>query len=159
MLLYTLIFCTALVIAGELTQKEKDKLLCYQNTLRRIISNCISPAQRKLTRLRWNKTLEYFAHVYSVHTQIRDITIPDLMSLCWKAKLTPITFEVDQYERIYELLSKVPEHFNEVALQGMPTLFYRLSARDRATQMGCDYAYNRRKVVPAIHILCLYNYP
>ncbi|KAF7235566.1 hypothetical protein EG68_11370, partial [Paragonimus skrjabini miyazakii] len=60
---------------------------------------------------------------------------------------------------IYELLSKVPEHFNEDALQGLPTYFYHLSATDRATQVGCDYAYTNKTVVPAIYILCFYNYP
>ncbi|KAF5398379.1 hypothetical protein PHET_08251 [Paragonimus heterotremus] len=33
------------------------------------------------------------------------------------------------------------------------------SATDRATQVGCDFAYTNKTVVPAIYILCFYNYP
>ncbi|KAF5394631.1 hypothetical protein PHET_10865 [Paragonimus heterotremus] len=98
MVQYTLIFYTALVISGELTQKQKDKTLCYQNTLRQINSNCISPEGRKLTSLTWNKTLEHFAHVYSLLTYFDDVTIPGLVDFCMKAKITYINFEVDQYE-------------------------------------------------------------
>ncbi|KAF5396124.1 hypothetical protein PHET_11079 [Paragonimus heterotremus] len=98
MLLYTLIFCTSLVAFGELTQKEKDKTLCYQNTLRQIISNCISPERRKLPRLTWNKTLEHFAHVYSRHIHFMDMTITDLVDFYMKEKIAPIFCDVDQYE-------------------------------------------------------------
>ncbi|KAF7237567.1 hypothetical protein EG68_10886 [Paragonimus skrjabini miyazakii] len=125
-LLCTLMFCTIILIAGELTQKDKYKTLCYQNTLRQIISNCISPERKKLPSLAWNKTLEYFAHVYSRHIQLMDITIADLVDFYRKAKIVPIFCEVDQYERIYEFLSKVPEHYGKNALQGLPTYFYRL---------------------------------
>ncbi|KAF7257323.1 hypothetical protein EG68_05969 [Paragonimus skrjabini miyazakii] len=74
----------------------------------------------------WNKTLEHFAHVYSRHIHSMNAIIPGLSVFCRKAKIAPILWNVDQYEGIYGLLSKVPEYFRREALQSLPTYFYRL---------------------------------
>ncbi|KAF5398014.1 hypothetical protein PHET_08708 [Paragonimus heterotremus] len=117
-MLYTLFLCILFMVKGELTLKEKEKTLCFHNTLLQITSNCISSGKEKLHSLvsikqisfrgyvlpafvyfqKWNKTLEYFAHVYAMRTYFEDVTIPDIEDFRLKANIISITYEVDQYE-------------------------------------------------------------
>ncbi|KAF5397166.1 hypothetical protein PHET_09945 [Paragonimus heterotremus] len=172
-----LILCAVPLIKSELTQNEKEKTLCFHNTLLQIMSNCISPVRRKVNTLTWNKTLEYFAHVYSMRTYFEDVTIPDRDEFERKADIIATAYEVDHYEGLYEILPKVTEHYSDNIESDLPKQFYRLiehgystftillhrispkSSTNKATQMGCDYAYTNRTVVPAIHILCFINCP
>ncbi|KAF5396068.1 hypothetical protein PHET_11267 [Paragonimus heterotremus] len=100
MILWMLIFCAVVVSKGELSRTEKDKTLCYHNTLRQITSNCMYPVGRKVNDLvsTWNKTLEYFAHVYSRPTYIYDEHIANLMDFCRKANLIQISYRADHHE-------------------------------------------------------------
>ncbi|KAF5397333.1 hypothetical protein PHET_09065 [Paragonimus heterotremus] len=98
MILCMLILCTVVVNKSELTQRERDKTLCYHNTLRQITSNCMYPGRIKVNNLTWNKTLEYFAHVYSRPAHIYDEYIIDLTRFCDKTNLLDILYEVDRYE-------------------------------------------------------------
>ncbi|KAF5396957.1 hypothetical protein PHET_09998 [Paragonimus heterotremus] len=98
MILCMLVVCTVVVSEGELTQTERDKTLCYQNTLRQITSNCMYPGRVKVNNLTWDKTLEYFAHIYSRPTHIYDDYIIDLAKFCEKTNLLDVPYEVDQYE-------------------------------------------------------------
>ncbi|KAF5394752.1 hypothetical protein PHET_10353 [Paragonimus heterotremus] len=98
MILCILMLFTVGASKCELTQRERDKTLCYHNTLRQITSNCMHPVRRKLNDLTWNKTLEYFAHVYSRLTFIYDEHIVDLTAFCKKTNLIQIPYNVDQYE-------------------------------------------------------------
>ncbi|KAF7260608.1 hypothetical protein EG68_02272 [Paragonimus skrjabini miyazakii] len=114
---------------------------------------------RKLNILTWNKTLEHFAHIYSRPTHLDYATILELSDFCEKTNLMQISYEVDQHEEIYELLSNATEYFGKDSPFGLASLFHRLSATNKATQMGCDYGYNNRTVVPTIFVQCFYDYP
>ncbi|KAF7258031.1 hypothetical protein EG68_04287 [Paragonimus skrjabini miyazakii] len=122
MILCILILCTVVVSKGELTQKERDKTLCYHNTLRQITSNCIYPMRRK----KWNKTLEYFAHVYSKPIHVDKLRIIKMSDFCEKANIIPIYYDVDQYEEIYEQLSNVTQYFDVSSESDLPEYFYRM---------------------------------
>ncbi|KAF7258035.1 hypothetical protein EG68_04291 [Paragonimus skrjabini miyazakii] len=117
------------------------------------------PVRRKLNHLTWNKTLEYFARVYSRLTHIYDEHIVDLTAFCKKTNLIQIPYNADQYEEIYEMLSNVTEYFDVPSDLDLPAPFYHLSATNKVTQMGCDYAHTEGRTLKLLRILCFYNYP
>ncbi|KAF7253027.1 hypothetical protein EG68_08930 [Paragonimus skrjabini miyazakii] len=159
MILYIIILCITKLIEGEITQRERDKTLCYHNILRQITSNCMYPVGRKLNNLTWNKTLEYFAHIYSRPTHSDNVPFLSLTNFCKKADVVQASYEVDQHEGIYQQLSNVTEYFGETSPFGLASHFQRLSVTNKAIQMGCDYGYNNRTVVPTIFVQCFYNHP
>ncbi|KAF7257327.1 hypothetical protein EG68_10002 [Paragonimus skrjabini miyazakii] len=154
-----LILCVILLIKGELTQNEKEKTLCFHDTLLQMTSNCRSVAKRKVNTLKWNKTLEYFAHVHARNTYFEDLTIPKIWDFRSKANIVSMDYEVDQYEGLYEMLPNVTKYYDKKGGGLLATFFYRLTSTNKTTQMGCDYTYTNRTVVPAIHILCFFNFP
>ncbi|KAF5395977.1 hypothetical protein PHET_07476 [Paragonimus heterotremus] len=99
MIQYILILCTVGMSKCELTQTERDKILCYHNTLRQITSNCMSSVGRKSNILTWNKTLEHFAHIYSRPTHPDYATMPELSDFCEQTNIMQISYEVDHHEQ------------------------------------------------------------
>ncbi|KAF5394751.1 hypothetical protein PHET_10352 [Paragonimus heterotremus] len=63
------------------------------------------------------------------------------------------------FYRIYEMLSNVTEYFDVPSDLDLPAPFYHLSATNKVTQMGCDYANTGGITLKTLRILCFYNYP
>ncbi|KAF5396546.1 hypothetical protein PHET_10450 [Paragonimus heterotremus] len=124
-MLYTLVLCILVVIEGKLTQKEREKTLCFHNTLLQEFSNCMSLAGRKVNILVSNRQNTFEGYIL----------------------------------QLYGTLPNVTEHYSDNINWDLPTYFYRLSSTNKVTQMGCDYAYTNRTVVPPIFILCFFNCP
>ncbi|KAF5397083.1 hypothetical protein PHET_09787 [Paragonimus heterotremus] len=98
MMWYALILCDLLVIKGELTQKEKEKTLCFHDTLLQMTSNCRSTVKRKVNTLKWNNTLQHFARVYVQRTYFEDVNIPELHKFHIEANIISTEYKVDKYE-------------------------------------------------------------